>query len=30
LARNSPFHGSQLTGRVVATILGGKIVYRLN
>ena len=30
LARNSPFNGSQLTGRVVATILGGKIVYRLS
>jgi dihydroorotase len=30
LARNSPFHSSQLIGRVVATILGGKIVYRLS
>ncbi|HKT69280.1 MAG TPA: dihydroorotase [Terriglobales bacterium] len=30
LARNSPFHHSQLTGRVVATIVGGKIVYRLS
>jgi dihydroorotase len=30
LARNSPFDGSQLTGRVVATIVGGKIVYRLS
>ncbi|HEY6938944.1 MAG TPA: dihydroorotase [Terriglobales bacterium] len=29
LARNSPFDGSQLTGRVVATIFGGKMVYRL-
>ena len=29
LARNSPFNGSQLTGRVVATIFGGKMVYRL-
>jgi dihydroorotase len=30
LARNSPFNGSQLIGRVVATILGGKVVYRLS
>ena len=30
LARNSPFNGSQLTGRVVATIWGGKVVYRLS
>src|SRR6185437_3837474 len=30
LARNSPFDGSQFTGRVVATVVGGKIVYRLN
>src|SRR5579864_5589381 len=29
-ARNSPFDGSQLTGRVLATIVGGKIVYRLS
>lgn len=28
LARNSPFDGWQLTGRVVATIVGGKVVYR--
>ncbi|MGE5205110.1 MAG: dihydroorotase [Chlamydiota bacterium] len=28
LARNSPFDGWQLTGRVVATIVRGKIVYR--
>lgn len=30
LARNSPFDGSQLTGRVVATIVGGKMVYGLS
>ncbi|HKW66397.1 MAG TPA: dihydroorotase, partial [Terriglobales bacterium] len=30
LARNSPFDGSRLTGRVLATIVGGKIVYRLS
>ncbi|HKW24971.1 MAG TPA: dihydroorotase [Terriglobales bacterium] len=30
LARNSPFDGWQLTGRVVATIVGGKMVYRLS
>jgi dihydroorotase len=28
LARNSPFDGWQLTGRVVATIVGGRMVYR--
>lgn len=28
LARNSPFDGLQLTGRVMATIVGGKVVYR--
>jgi dihydroorotase len=28
-ARNTPFDGWQLTGRVVATIVGGKIVYRV-
>ncbi len=28
LARNSPFDGWQLTGRVVATIVGGRITYR--
>ncbi len=30
LSRNTPFDGWQLTGRVVATIVGGKIVYRTN
>jgi dihydroorotase len=28
LARNSPFDGWQLTGKVVATIVSGRIVYR--
>lgn len=28
LARNSPFDGWQLTGKVVATVVGGRIVYR--
>ena len=28
LSRNSPFDGWQLTGKVVATIVGGRIVYR--
>jgi len=28
-ARNTPFDGWQLTGRVVMTIVGGKIAYRL-
>jgi len=28
LSHNSPFDGWQLTGKVVATIVGGKIVYR--
>jgi dihydroorotase len=28
LARNSPFDGLQLSGKVVATIVGGKCVYR--
>lgn len=28
LSRNTPFDGWQLTGRVVATIVGGKVVYR--
>ena len=28
LSHNSPFDGWQLTGRVVATIVGGRIVYR--
>ena len=27
-SQNTPFGGTQLTGRVVATIVGGKIVYR--
>jgi dihydroorotase len=28
LSRNSPFDGWQLTGKVVATIVGGRVVYR--
>jgi len=28
LSRNTPFEGWQFTGKVVATIVGGKIVYR--
>jgi dihydroorotase len=28
LSRNTPFDGWQLTGKVVATIVGGKLVYR--
>jgi dihydroorotase len=28
LSRNSPFDGWQLTGKVVATVVGGRIVYR--
>ena len=28
LSHNSPFDGWQLTGKVVATIVGGKVVYR--
>jgi dihydroorotase len=28
LARNTPFDGWQLTGKIVATVVGGKIVYR--
>jgi dihydroorotase len=28
LSRNTPFDGWQMTGRVVATVVGGKIVYR--
>jgi dihydroorotase len=28
LSRNSPFDGWQFTGKIVATIVGGKIVYR--
>ncbi len=27
LSRNSPFHGWEMTGKAVATIVGGKIVY---
>jgi dihydroorotase len=30
LSRNTPFDGWELTGRVTATIFGGRIVYRLN
>jgi dihydroorotase len=30
LARNTPFDGWQFTGRVVATIVGGKIVFRID
>ncbi|MFZ0731445.1 MAG: dihydroorotase [Candidatus Sulfotelmatobacter sp.] len=29
LSRNTPFDGWQLTGKAVATIVGGKIVYRM-
>ncbi|MFY9684095.1 MAG: amidohydrolase family protein, partial [Candidatus Sulfotelmatobacter sp.] len=28
LSRNTPFDGWQFTGRVVATIVGGKVVHR--
>lgn len=28
LSRNTPFDGWQLTGKVVATVVGGKVVYR--
>jgi dihydroorotase len=28
-SHNSPFHGWQLTGKVVATVVGGRIVYRV-
>lgn len=28
MGRNTPFHGREVTGRVKATICGGKIVYR--
>jgi len=28
LSRNSPFDGWQLTGKIVATIVGGRVVYR--
>jgi dihydroorotase len=27
-SRNTPFHGWQITGKVMATIVGGRIVYR--
>jgi dihydroorotase len=27
-SHNTPFDGWQLTGKVVATVVGGKIVYR--
>lgn len=30
LSRNTPFDGWQLTGKVVATIVGGKLVYSLD
>ena len=30
LSRNTPFDGCQFTGKVVATIVGGKVVYRAN
>jgi dihydroorotase len=30
LSHNTPFDGWQLTGKVVATIVGGKIVYRID
>ena len=30
LSRNTPFDGWQLTGKIVATIVGGKIVYKLD
>jgi dihydroorotase len=29
-SRNSPFHGRSLTGKAVATVVGGKIVWREN
>jgi dihydroorotase len=28
MSRNTPFDGWQFTGKVVATIVGGKVVYR--
>jgi dihydroorotase len=28
LSKNTPFDGGQMTGKIVATIVGGKIVYR--
>ena len=30
LSRNTPFDGWQLTGKVVATVVGGKVVYRVD
>jgi len=30
LSRNTPFDGWQFTGKVVATIVGGKVVYRVD
>ena len=30
MSRNTPFDGWQFTGKVVATIVGGKVVYRSN
>jgi dihydroorotase len=30
LSRNTPFDGRQFTGKVVATIVSGKIVYRVD
>ncbi|MGH9556534.1 MAG: amidohydrolase family protein, partial [Terriglobales bacterium] len=29
-SRNTPFDGWQLTGKVVATIVGGRVVYRVD
>jgi dihydroorotase-like cyclic amidohydrolase len=28
MSHNTPFDGWQLTGKVIATVVGGKIVYR--
>ncbi len=28
--RNTPFHGRQVTGRALATVVGGRVVWRLN
>jgi dihydroorotase len=30
LSRNTPFDGWQLTGKVVATVVGGRLVYRMD
>jgi len=30
LSRNTPFDGWQLTGKVMATVVGGRMVYREN